>query len=405
MPLFYPPAMTPANKRMLTSIGVYHTCNDGALSTLPAMYPILKEELDLVYTDIGFIISAGLLTTLIFQLVIGKISDKHHPKYLLASGLSIITFALFIMILITSYIELLFVILIIRLGASFYHPIGISWISKNFEGKDLDHSMGLQSSFGDTGVFLGFMTTGFIAAQFGWQYPFILWGTLTLLSIIFGLVYVKDKYLEPGSSQAAAPFNFNTIKNLLNRIKYYFLPFAMSGASYTIGISYGPLLLTDKIHLSESLVGLIIGSWIGIGIFTAYSFSKISSALGGRYNTLIISYSTIAAMGLIIGWFTNIFILVIGFLLFGAVLFIIYPALFTITTVITEKNSRGVVFGVLFAAHLSGGVIVGYLCGWLADNFGISVPFYVLFILATVTVLWLIGIRNITNKLNNNLNN
>ena len=403
-PTFYPPVMDFGKKRMLTSIGIYHTCNDGALSTLPAMYPILKEELNLVYTDIGFIISAGLLMTLIFQLIIGKISDKHNPKYLLASGLSIITFALFIMILVTSFVELLFVILIIRLGASFYHPIGISWISKNFKGKDLDHSMGIQSSYGDTGVFLGFMTTSFVAAQFGWQYPFILWGSLTLLSVIFGLIYVKDEQMKLVLKKDTAPFNLDTIKKILTRIKFYFLPFAMSGASYTIGISYGPLLLTDKIHLSETTVGLIIGSWIGIGIFTAYAFSRISHALGGRYNTLIISFSTISLMGLVIGWFTNLYVLIAAFLMFGAVLFIVYPALFTITTTITVKSRRGVIFGMLFAAHLSGGVITGYLCGWLADRFGISIPFYILSILAFLTVIWLVVTIKMTNKLNNNSN-
>jgi FSR family fosmidomycin resistance protein-like MFS transporter len=389
---------------MLTSVGIYHTCNDAALSTLPAMYPILRQELDLVYADIGFIISAGLLVTLIFQLVIGKISDRHDPKYLLATGVSIISFALFIMTLITNFIELLFVILIIRLGASFYHPIGISWISKNFKGNELDHSMGIQSSFGDTGVFLGFMTTGFIAAQFGWQYPFILWGSLTLLSVIFGLIYVKDDYEGPRPKKDVTPLNLKSIKNLISNVKYYFLPFAMSGASYTIGISYGPLLLTDKIHLNEGLVGLIIGSWIGIGIFTAYLFSKISTFFGGRQNTLIISYITIAIMGLLIGTFTDLYVLVAGFLLYGAVLFIIYPALFTITTSITEKKDRGVIFGILFAAHLSGGVITGYLCGWLADKFDISTPFYVLFVLATITVIWLVYIRKLTNTLNNNFN-
>jgi MFS family permease len=308
------------------------------------------------------------------------------------------------MTLITNYFELLFVILIIRLGASFYHPIGISWISKNFKGKELDHSMGIQSSFGDTGVFLGFMTTGFIAAQFGWQYPFMLWGTLTLISVIFGLLYVKDNYAEVPPKKDVAPFNLETFKNLIINIKYYFLPFAMSGASYTIGISFGPLLLTDKIHLNEGLVGLIIGGWIGIGIFTAYLFSKITTFFGGRQNTLIISYFTIAIMGLIIGTVTNLILLIAGFLLFGAALFIVYPALFTITTTITDKYNRGVIFGILFAAHLSGGVIFGYLCGWLADRFDISTPFYVLSVLAIITVVWLVYIRKFTNTLNNNFN-
>ncbi len=384
-------------RRMFTSIGIYHTCNDGALSTLPAMYPILKEEFELVYADIGIVVSAGLLMTLIFQLVVGRISDRYRPKYLLAGGFTIITVALVLITLITNFVELLLAILIIRLGASFYHPIGISWISRNFHGKELDHSMGVQSSFGDSGVFLGFMTTGFIAAQFGWQYPFIIWATLTFLAIIFGFAAVKGdpKFITPPKS--AVPLNFDTIKSIFSSIKLYMLPFAMGGASYVIGITYGPLLLTDKIQLSEGTVGLIIGGWIGIGIITAYMFSRITKLLGGRYRTLIIAFSTISIMGLIIGWFEYLPILILGFIGFGGMMFITFPALFTLTTDSTDERMRGVTFGILFAIQLSGGVIMGYLCGWLADKYGISVPFYILTILGIITIIWLLVLAKTHN--------
>ncbi|MCK5562316.1 MAG: MFS transporter [Thermoplasmata archaeon] len=386
----YPTAMQVQKRRMLTSIGLYHTCNDGALSTLPAMYPILKDKLDLVYTDIGIIVSAGLFMTLIFQLVVGRISDRQSPRYLLGGGFAIITIALFLITLITNFVELLLAILIIRLGASFYHPIGISWISRNFHGKDLDHSMGVQSSFGDSGVFLGFMTTGFIAAQFGWQYPFIIWGILTFLAIIFGFAAVRSDSEVVAPLKDSVPLNFDTIRQIFKSIRLYILPFAMGGASYTIGITYGPLLLTDKIQLSEGTVGLIIGGWIGIGIITAYMFSRITKVLGGRYRTLIIAFLLISIMGLIIGWFKYLPILIIGFLVFGGMMFITFPALFTLTTDSTDKRMRGVTFGILFAMQLSGGVIIAYLCGWLADNYGISVPFYILTILGIMTIIWLL---------------
>ena len=101
----------------------------------------------------------------------------------------------------------------------------------------------------------------------------------------------------------------------------------------------------------------------------------------------------ISISGLLIGWSTNVLILFFGFLLFGAMMFISYPALFTLVTDATDKCYRGVIFGLVFAVQLSGGVFIGFLSGWLSDIIGISAPFYILAILGLITVIWLFIVK------------
>lgn len=52
---------------------------------------------------------------------------------------------------------------------------------------------------------------------------------------------------------------------------------------------------------------------------------------------------------------------------FGAFLFVTFPALFSTVTELTAEDERGTAFGILFGFQLGGGAASVYICGILAD--------------------------------------
>src|SRR5207245_9677911 len=82
-----------------------------------------------------------------------------------------------------SFLPFLALVALSRIGAGFYHPVGIGWVGRAFSGKDLDHAMGFQSSFGDVGVILGMGSGAILGSAVGWQAPFILWGVLNIAAV------------------------------------------------------------------------------------------------------------------------------------------------------------------------------------------------------------------------------
>jgi len=139
---------------VLITTSLYHSINDGAISVIPILFPIFKDLFNLTYTQIGIISGGGLLITLFAQLMIGRKADGKNSKTLLSTGIVMMGASLLLLTQSVDFISLLFFIFLIRLSASFFHPIGVGWVSRTFKKDKLDWAMGIQSGFGDVGAFI-----------------------------------------------------------------------------------------------------------------------------------------------------------------------------------------------------------------------------------------------------------
>ena len=277
------------------------------------------------------------------------------------------------------------------MGASFYHPIGIGWISKKYEGEALDRSMGYQSAMGDVGVLVAFLTTGIIAMEWGWKAPFILWGAINLGAVVVGMAFRYDT-----STKADTRNNNNgrvpkvPLSKVFGALKFALLPLAISGAAYTITTSFGALLGTDRFGLAPDVAGWVLALWIGSGVLTAACYGRISKALG-RKRSLVMAYLGIIACSLVIGLAPNIYVVGIAMIAFGCFLFITYPGVFSMISEATGKVSQGFVFGIIFAGQIVGGASIAYFAGMAAQLYGINVPFLMISVLAVFPLISLAG--------------
>src|SRR5207237_29411 len=89
-----------------------------------------------------------------FQMVFGAMSDRRDPTRFLPLGIVVLGLGSALVSLSSTFWMLLLLVSLSRIGASFYHPVGIAWIGREFQGLELDRSMGFQSAFGATRVLL-----------------------------------------------------------------------------------------------------------------------------------------------------------------------------------------------------------------------------------------------------------
>jgi len=75
-------------------------------------------------------------------------------------------------------------------------------------------------------------------------------------------------------------------------------------------------------------------------------------------------------------------------ILFGAFLFVTYPALFSMITEVTGPGERGTAFGILFGFQLGGGAVAVYLCGIIADM--LHNPAYSFYVMGSLAALSLV---------------
>src|SRR3990170_3949774 len=167
------------DSRVLLANSIYHLTNDGAVMVMAGQITVLQATFGFGPFETGLLSGVALLITAVFQFVVGVVSDRRGPSRFVA---------------------------ISRIGAAFYHPVGIAWIGREFRGGALDRSMGFQSAFGDTGVILGMASGAVVAVAAGWGSPFLLWGGINLAAVALGLLLVRGRPSPPAATEERADF-------------------------------------------------------------------------------------------------------------------------------------------------------------------------------------------------------
>jgi FSR family fosmidomycin resistance protein-like MFS transporter len=371
--------------KLLTAVGLYHFANDGALAVLPLVLPVIKLKFDLSYTDVGTLTGLGLVVTLAVQLLVSQYAHRFSAVRALTLGMATMFVFAVMMVFVWDFASLLVFVIGMRIGAAVYHPLGLALVAQRYANGKIDMAMGVQSSLGDMGVFLAFVTTGALGAIFDWQSSFALWGAICLTAALVGIS------LKIGSDPADAPEagrarNDMTWGDAFSRIGILLIPLTVGGAGYNIIVNYAPLMLQDAYGLEIGIYALVIALWVGTGAVFTLIFGHITSSVG-RGKAILASYVLIIASGLIIVLSESLLLAVLAMFLYGVGLFMTYPALFAYVTELTGGRRSERAFGIVFTAQLTGGFLFSFVCGVLSDAYTIKAPFLVLSVIGAVAMV------------------
>jgi len=146
--------LTSYSNRILYVVSLNHAVNDGSVYLLSSLFPVVLGLFNISVFQVGIIVALGYLVNILFQPVVGHYSEGRDPGRILAIGISVIIVSMISFVFATGFLSLLASVILLRLGSSFFHPVGISTISKSYSGPRLQKSMGFQSAFGNVGAFL-----------------------------------------------------------------------------------------------------------------------------------------------------------------------------------------------------------------------------------------------------------
>lgn len=368
--------------RILFTVSFIHAVNDGSIAVISILFPIFKELFNLNYTQVGIITGGGLLITLLAQLLLGRIADGKNVNSFLLTGLLLTSVSLLLLTLSNGFITLIFLIFFTRFATSFFHPIGIGWISRIYKKGKLDWAMGIQSGSADLGAFLALLTTLSFTQLTHWTVPLYGWACFCILVLLISFILTnqlkKEFIIVPKEIKKHSILEM--IKDAFERMKaiHLLIPaFMISGASWGVIITYFPLLLTERTTLSLPIIGFLVALWVGIGGVTSLSYGRIRSYIN-RKKLLIISYAAIGILSLFLAIFTHIIIFIGVMAFLGITIFLTYPTLFSFVSEVTHESIEGWTFGLTFTIQTGGGTLILFLGGVLSDLFGIWMPFALL---------------------------
>jgi FSR family fosmidomycin resistance protein-like MFS transporter len=376
------------SKRILFSASIFHGLNDAATVTVPMIFPLLYSHQFIItkYAHIGILSNLGLMMTLVCQIVIAHYAHKYEYRHMLLISLAGISLSLVLLTFSWSLVTLLLFYLVMRISASFYHSIGVATVSISHPDKALDFAMGVQSASGNIGLFLAFVATGFIAQAFGWRTPLLALAVFILLLGTISFLAVKKKLTQ---NQKIQPPNFLSWKQAINETSEYFPGFFFGGACWGATVFYAPSLFFHKFHVSLGKTGLYLSLWIAIGAVMPYLLGYLSQKIGRRKIIQISFLGSTFFLGLM-GLSPMKGLAVVSLVLFGAFLFMIYPAL---QSVVGNRVSAGIqtqAFSIVANVQMFAGALISLIAGFLSDALGINSPFVFVAILGIFTTVYFI---------------
>jgi FSR family fosmidomycin resistance protein-like MFS transporter len=372
---------------ILFAISISHLLNDTLQSIITSVYPLLKQNFHLNFTQIGLITFTFQITASLLQPVVGFVTDRKPRPYSLVTGMSLTLVGVAVLSLASTFIGVLVAVAIMGVGSSIFHPES-SRLAHLASGGKKGMAQSIFQLGGNAGSAIGPLLVALIVVPNGLRY--IIWFTLIALLGIVILAKVGQWYKAHLTMKAKNPalkesgrLNFSRAKIISSLIILLLLIF--SKFFYLASMSsYFTFFLIGKFHVSiqqsqlylfaflaSNAAGTLIGGFLGDRFGRKYVIWF--SILGVAPFTLLLPY-----VGLF--WTVGLSV-IIGIILSSA---------FSAIVVYAQElvpGKVGMVSGLFFGLAFGMGGLGSAVLGNLADHTSITFVFKICAFLPLIGVV------------------
>ena len=271
------PQRAGARFRVLGAISTAHLINDMMQSLIIAIYPILKGEFSLSFTQIGLISLTYQLTASLFQPLVGLYTDRKPVPYSLPVGMAFTMAGLLLLAWSPNFGTVLAAAALVGTGSSIFHPES-SRVARMASGGQHGLAQSLFQVGGNTGSALGPLVAAAVIVPHGKSS--VAWFALVALVGIVLLSQVSRWYAThraaaaKGALKAHAPtlsrrHVAGVVGVLLVLIfsKYFYIASISSFYTFYLIEKFGLSVQSAQMHLflflAASAAGTLIGGPVG----------------------------------------------------------------------------------------------------------------------------------------------
>jgi MFS transporter, FSR family, fosmidomycin resistance protein len=363
----------PMRKRPLYLVSVNHFVNDGSVYLLSSLFPVVVVLFGLSVLQLGVIVGVGYLVNVVFQPLVGRYSEGRRPRDMLVVGITVVALAVFSFIFASGFYALLLSVVALRVGSSFYHPVGVSAVSATYEGPRLDSAMGFQSAFGNLGILAVFLASAPIYIAFGWKAAFAAFGVLGAADVALTLLLFGAERSRPRNAGAAERAGGGRLG-----VPVFFLAtMFLSGGAYAVILNFANIFLEQGSSVGVVAADAVVAAWVASAFVGAILVGRLTARME-RGRLLSAAYLVSAVTALVIATASHeIAVEAVVLVVNGFALSATYPITYSALSdhLGSRAGERGSSFGIIFSAQTVGGAALGLLAGYISDAFGLSVAF------------------------------
>lgn len=363
---------------ILFTISFAHLLNDLVQSVIPAIYPLLKENYVLSFTQIGLITLTFQATASLLQPFVGYFTDKRPQPFSLAIGMGFSLLGLLLLASAASYWVILCAVALVGMGSSVFHPES-SRVAYLASGGRRGFAQSVFQIGGNAGSAIGPLLVALVVMPYGQGN--VRWFALGAMLAILALYKVGHWYRANIAARKASVGKSFTISHhglsigkvkisvaillVLIFSKYFYMACMTSYFTFFLIEKFQVSVATSQVYLFVFLAAIAAGTYLGGPMGDKYGRKYIIwiSILGSAPFTLLLPHVGLA-------W-VIILAVVIGVVLASA---------FSAILVYAQEllpGRVGMISGLFFGFAFGMGGLGSALLGKLADQTDIQFVFLV----------------------------
>jgi MFS family permease len=374
-------------------MSIAHFIHHVQLYAFPAMIILISQEISLSYLQMGILGSLPIFVMAISSPLVGYLGKSAKTGFsVVISGILLFALSSFMIAISNDYIYLLIGNVVLGLGCTTFHPIGLGVSANSFSGQNRGKAMAVNHAAGVIGTATSpFVTLGLAVFIFGWRHTFILLGigclfVLILMSFWLILQKLVPSYLSiiennySDVEKEITKMNNNTPRSDLGKwiiitLGVLLTISALRGGIYRLISFFTVTLLRDFYNVGSFEAGVLTSFILLLGSGTDVYGAYISDKSGAYGRVRIIIVSAVGTSAAILGLmfltinFSEIWAILLGFSLFAISFYLAGGTLQALMSDIVPQEKRTLFYSIVFSLGLVVSSIAPTVFGALLDLF------------------------------------
>ncbi|KRP70679.1 Fosmidomycin resistance protein [Pseudomonas paralactis] len=379
------PQVSPLVMRVLGACALAHMINDLIQAVLPSIYPMLKANYGLSFTQVGLITLTFQLTASLLQPWIGYHTDRHPKPWLLPAGMVCTLIGILMLAFVGSFPAILLAAGLVGVGSSTFHP-ETSRVARLASGGRYGLAQSTFQVGGNTGSAFGPLLAAAIIIPYGqthiaWFGLFAVFAILVLYGLSRWYRHHLNLFKLKQGSQATHGLSKGRVTFALVVLavlvfsKYWYMTSLTSYFTFYLIEKFQLSVASSQMYLFLFLGAVAVGTFAGGPIGDKIGRKKVIwfSILGAAPFTLALPYVDL--------FWTAVLSVVIGFIIASA-----FSAIVVFAQELVPGNV-GMIAGIFFGLMFGFSGIGAALLGLLADHHGIEYVYKLCSFLPLVGIL------------------
>lgn len=355
---------------ILFSIAFAHLLNDLLQAVIPSVYPILKENYKLSFTQIGLITFAYQMAASILQPFVGFYTDKKPQPYSQIYGMFFTLSGIILLSYASNFYIIIISVILVGIGSSIFHPEA-SRISFLASGGKRGLAQSVFQLGGNAGTAIGPLLVALLVVPNSQRYIlfFVIIAALALL--VLGRIarwYANHLTLRAKKKVEVVLPDLSKNRIILSVIillilifsKFFYMASMSSYFTFYLIEKFNLSVQDAQFHLFLFLASCALGTLLGgpLGDKFGRKYVIWFSVLGAAPFALFLPYADL--------FWTGILSVVIGIIISSA-----FPAILVYAQELLPKK-LGMVSGLFYGFAFGMGGLGSALLGYTADHIGIE---------------------------------